>query len=114
MGAVEDVEDGSYDGDDEDEKDEEEGEPEAAGAAAASAVAAAVVGLRAVGRACGAVELGLGSREGAVVGAGTGGAVGVGLSSGIDPVCHGFLRFFWSLENKEKGVCFGSERANKG
>lgn len=77
-------------------------------------MATAVVGLRAVGGACGAVELGLGSREGAVgSGAGAGdGAVGVGLSRGIDSVCHGCL--FWSLENEDKGVCFCSERTNKG
>ena len=103
MGAVEDVEDGARDGDDEEEEDDEEDQPEKAGAAAATAVAASVVGLRAVGGARGTIELGLRGRESAVSGCSGGGAVGgVGLSRGIDPVCHGVSS--GSLERKSSKV----------
>lgn len=88
--TVEEINDGAGNGEEEDKKEDKEGEPEAAGAATASGVrTTAMVGLRTVGRACGAVKLSLCSWERRVwVGGGGGGggggvgggAIGVGLS----------------------------------
>lgn len=64
-------------------------------------MAAAVVGLRAVGGACGAVELGLGGWECAVGGGGgsSSGAIGGRFRRGINPVCH-----FVQRRGEEKGM----------
>ena len=63
------------------------------------------MGLGAVGRACGAIELGLGGGEGTVGcgGGSTGGAIGDWFRRGIDPVSH-------CIQEERKGkmvVCCG-------
>lgn len=91
VGTVENPEDGAGYGDEDEDEDDEEGGPEAAGTAAAAAVAALAECLGAVDGARGVIELGFGGWKRWVCGCSSGsGAVGSGLGSGVDSVCHRF------------------------
>ena len=94
VGAVEEVEHRAADADQEEEDQNGEDQPEEEGAAAPALAPAPVVGLRAVGGACGAVKLSLSRRERWV----GGGAVNRGgLGRWVHPVCHGCVVLLFCL-----------------